>query len=96
HAPFTLPSPAGALRHLLGPDVEAPVVCGAGVGCRVPHHHGSRRAQCVVEQVAVFSPAALDGAVGELPFAPAFVYRQVAETEFAQLFLLHLFQPLSG
>jgi hypothetical protein len=49
-----------------------------------------------VEQVAVLSPAAPDRAVGELPFAPAVVYRQVAETEFAQLFLLHLFQPLSG
>ncbi|MFO0005614.1 MAG: hypothetical protein ACK559_31255, partial [bacterium] len=68
----------------------------AGVVIRVPYDKGSARDKCVVEQVAVLSPAALDGAVGELPFAPAVVYCHVAETEFAQLLLLHLFQPLSG
>jgi hypothetical protein len=36
-----------------------------------------------MEQVAVFSPATLDVAVGEFPFGPAVFYRQVTETELA-------------
>jgi hypothetical protein len=82
-------------RHL-GSDVFAARVRVAGIVIRVPYDEGSARDKCVVEQVAVLSPAAPDGAVGELPFAPAFVYCQVTETEFAQLLFFHLFQPLSG
>ncbi len=49
-----------------------------------------------MEQVVMLSPATLDLTVGNLPFGPTLVDRQVAETELAQLLFLHLLQPLPG
>jgi hypothetical protein len=74
----------------LSPDILTARIRQAGVITDLPDDESSAQDQCVMEQVVMLSPATLDLTVGNLPFGPTLVDRQVAETELAQLLFLHL------